>query len=407
MNNEKNIKILLGRNYYPLEIEAKPSYRDSSGNLCMKSILVDLAEKYKGLSDDDIIQKLKVLKNQYTEADKLSNRLCKRIGELDQDDILDNDACALQEYEQALDNLDITYDKMVRNLIDRQILTNAFALNNGASPEDIVHLSSVRVFFHDFKLDNVDEKSNEILSEYLYEDYCTKYDLIIDLAHSLFQFLHSGQIIRNSNYLPTLSQIAEKQGLHVVEPNDYPGIEELGNIFKEFANLYLNNCWPSEQVTSSYFLRVLYGKIDDMKSKLQFPPYGVALAFDYEDEGQRVLPWSGNLSDKAVMKYRKIMHDYAGKDKSKVFQAILGAYCNGFFNDIPVYKQASLEFSPVTFSASTYSDYVTKKIMGSPKKKGFCRFLEYGYSRYGNLEEDIKDENFFLIYKELKDAWLL
>ena len=407
MNNEKNIKILLGRNYYPLEIEAKPSYRESSGNLCMKSILVDLAEKYKGFSDDDIIQKLKVLKNQYTEADNLSNRLCKRIGELDQDDILDNDACALQEYEQALDNLDITYDKMVRNLIDRQILTNAFALNNGASPEDIIHLSISRVFFHDFILDNDDEKSNEILSYYLGDSYCAKLNLTIDILRSYFQFLHSGQIIDNSNYIPTLSQIAERQGLRVIKPDGYQGIDDWEKSFYDFAYRYLDKCWPSEHVTSSGFLKALHGKIDEMKSKLQFPPYGVALAFDYEDEGQRVLPWSGNLSDKAVMKYRKIMHDYAGKDKSKVFQAILGAYCNGFFNDIPVYKQACLEFSPVTFSASTYSDYITKKIMGSPKKKGVCRFLEYGYSRYGNLEEDIKGENFFLIYKELKDAWLL
>ena len=407
MENEKYIKISLGCDYYLLEIEAKPSYRDSSGNLCMKSILVDLAEKYKGLSDDDKIKKLKELKDQYIEDDNLHTKQRERIRELDQVDRSENDVCALQEWEQALDKEGETYGKMIRNLTDRQILTNAFALNNGASPEDIIHLSISRVFFHDFILDNDDEKSNEILSYYLGDSYCAKLNLTIDILRSYFQFLHSGQIIDNSNFIPTLSQIAERQGLRVIKPDGYQGIDDWEKSFYDFAYRYLDKCWPSEHVTSSGFLKALHGKIDEMKSKLQFPPYGVALAFDYEDEGQRVLPWSGNLSDKAVMKYRKIMHDYAGKDKSKVFQAILGAYCNGFFNDIPIYKQARLEFSPVKFSASTYSDYVTKKIMGSPKKKGFCRFLEYGYSRYGNLEEDIKDENFFLIYKELKDAWLL
>ena len=404
MNNNKYHTIFIGRNYYPIEIEVKPCYWDSSGQLCIKTILVDLAEQYKGLSDDAIIHKLKELKDRYLEDEKKSKWQYEKMEELDQDDMWDRDDSALQKYDQAVDVYMTTYEGMMQNKVDRQILTNAFALKNGASAEDICQLTVPQIFFHDLQLVNDDEKASDILLEYLYEDHAVKYDLIIDVLRRFFQFLYSGQIIEYTNYTPKLSQIVEKLGLQVSIPNEYRGIDELGDCFNEFAPLYLEARWPSKQVASSDFLRSLLRKIDEMKSKLQFPPYGEALVLDYEDEGQRILPWSGNLSDKDVMKYRKVMHDYTGNDKSKVFQAILGAYCNGYFNDVPSYKQARLEFSPITFSASTYSDYVTKRILGTTEKEGICRFLEYGYSRYGNLEEDIKDEKFFLIFKELKDA---
>ena len=65
MEDEKIITIYLGYKNFPIKIENKPQYYDSSGVLCMNTILLDMAEKYKKMSDDVIVFELKKLKTQH------------------------------------------------------------------------------------------------------------------------------------------------------------------------------------------------------------------------------------------------------------------------------------------------------------------------------------------------------
>lgn len=376
MEDEKIITIYLGYKNFPIKIENKPQYYDSSGVLCMNTILLDMAEKYKKMSDDVIVFELKKLKTQHKQlVEWYNNNLEKR------------------RQAGVLYSMDIQscYDEeSIKNLIERQMLTNAFALKNGADLEDIRQLCIAKREFEICQSMNYDRKLS-----YLYrEDANMKLEFLSDLMKMFLQYLYIGEIkaIDYSMYpptIPTFRQIAEKHGLKIINP----GNGQIDENFLEheafrFAYKYWMDYWPKRRYTIDS-----NSIVNQMLNKCIFPPYGVAISIGFEDEGQRVLPWHGKLSELTISKLRLKMHAYVHKQVD-AYNAILAAYCNMCFNDEPTIAMVRLEFDNVPHNKGKYSKDTSEKF------STYKRYVEQGWT--AQIDNLVINEPFYSLYCELK-----
>ena len=155
---------------------------------------------------------------------------------------------------------------------------------------------------------------------------------------------------------------------------DISGRSVVDNIINDTAigavEFTINHIYEDEKFKKlcDYF-DLIRGKLNDMIKCGQFPPYGVALAIDFEDDGQRVLPWSGNLSESQIIEIRKMIHELGGDKPADICRAILAAYCRLYFNDEPSYKQVMQEFYPVYIDPGFYCREVSNKIKGTRPNK--------------------------------------
>lgn len=300
-----------------MEIEPKPQYYDARGKFQYGVLLEECASVYRKMDNETIIEELKKERTRYKRT------------------VSKNPMQAASIY------------------VKRQMLTNAFALNNGATVDDIRLISIER------------------------DDVLSQFQMIYDLVVSFLLYKPETHIIPSD----------PKENMHFLSDSDH---------IKAclFAEDYTRMNIKSDATLFADYGRTIKSKCADMISKGQFPPYGVSLALDWEDEGQKVLPWSGNLSETTIMSLRKKMHEYAADNKTKACNAIMAAYCCLCFNDEPKHRQAQKEFSTIDLKKAYYSQYVQKRVQElSPwvnrKNKSY-------------IEDLIKDEPFKPIYEELK-----
>ena len=301
------------------------------------------------MSDDVIVFELKKLKTQHKQlVEWYNNNLEKR------------------RQAGVLYSMDIQscYDEeSIKNLIERQMLTNAFALKNGADLEDIRQLCIAKREFEIYKGLISDKKQAYILNE----DKNEKMEFLIEVLHQFLHYVHGEEILDKVDALsniPTISQIAEKRGLSIMKSDENNVEENLSGDIAMFAYLYMMDHWPWKIYTKEDSNSI----VNQMLNKCIFPPYGVAISIGFEDEGQRVLPWSGNLTDSQISHLRRKMHELAGNEPLDICRVILAAYCRFYFNDEPTVKQVSQEFYPVHIDPGFFSREVTSKIKGTKPK---------------------------------------
>lgn len=278
--------------------------------------------------------------------------------------------CELREqkklYRQALSKAD--YDVLYKIQTERQNLTNAYALNHGVGLSIIKQISmlgldnlqtqfTLLIFFNaarwhfyynlSKRQSAIDYHSRNTISSYL---RFIEQEARILFKDSLFKQFEYRDDHHQIVQLAT-DQLIENVALCVAEDKvkSIAGKQKYEKLCDSFNNI--NRC------------------IRDMKKDCQFPPYGVALSINYEDDGQRVLPWSGNLSESQIIEIRKMIHELGGDKPADICRAILAAYCRLYFNDEPSYKQVMQEFYPVYIDPGFYCREVSNKIKGTRPKK--------------------------------------
>lgn len=341
MEAQDNITITMGTGY-KTSVGSKQNYYDAMGQLDYIAVLDDLAGEYRQMKDDELIQEL-----------KYQNSLFKQ---------------SLDRYFASV-NAGEVYDRM-RDFqeiqIKRQNLTNAYALNHGAGLVCIKQISTL----DDNILNTIQALS---LFYWAYQDLFNKH--LSGKQKTEMQSLVSDFFLResylrhlNKNDRSYLKDYFIKYGTY-----DISGRSVIDNIINDTAigavEFTINQIYEDEKFKKlcDYF-DLIRGKLNDMIKCGQFPPYGVALAIDFEDEGQRVLPWSGNLTDSQISHLRRKMHDLAGNEPLDICRVILAAYCRFYFNDEPTVKQVSQEFYPVHIDPGFFSREVTSKIKGTKPK---------------------------------------
>ena len=367
MNNDNTqyFSMLFGLEYSKT-IESKPQFFDSAGNLRVEEVLIDLAYEYRRMKDDKLIQELIVLKKQT--------------------------ATALRSGDESL---------FVDLQIKRQILTNAYALNHGASNISIKQISVLGddylkklqlVFAFFMAQESLFEKfpstfsslTDDFHSQILQNSYLSNLDAKTkSLFESLFYSMYS---LRRFFSLRAWTKILYRQtfpthfALSLAEVYiRYYGLNEFQKIVDEFNSIN--------------------GHFENMVNKFQMPPYGVALALGYEDDGQRVLPWHGKLSEQTITELRRTMHaEVHGSARgmpTKAYNAIKAAYCNMCFNTIPNVEMAQQEFIDTNLDKGHYSADVT-----APLKK-YKPFVERGWT--ARIGQFVAKEPFYEKYVELKE----
>lgn len=325
MNNDNTqyFSILFGLEYSKT-IESKPQFFDSAGNLRVEEVLIGLAYEYRRMKDDKLIQELIVLKKQT--------------------------ATALRSGDESL---------FVDLQIKRQILTNAYALNHGASN---ISIKQISVLGDDYlkKLQLV--FAFFMAQESLFEKFPSAFSSLTDDFHS--------QILQNS-YLSNLD--AKTKSLF---ESLFYSMYSLRRFFslRAWTKILYRQTFPTHfslllaEVYISHFglnefqkivdeFNSINGHFENMVNKFQMPPYGVALALGYEDDGQRVLPWHGNLSDSKILQIRRKMHEYVAKGEASeeiMYDAVIAAYCCSLFVRKPSKEQIKEEFWEVKHNKTTY-----------------------------------------------------
>lgn len=342
MEAQDNITITMGTGY-KTSVGSKQNYYNAIGQLDYIAVLDDLAGEYRQMKDDELIQEL-----------KFQNSLFKQ---------------SLDRYFASV-NAGEVYDRM-RDFqeiqIKRQNLTNAYALNHGAGLVCIKQISTL----DDNILNTIQALS---LFYWAYQDLFNKH--LSGKQKTEMQSLVSDFFLResylrhlNKNDRSYLKEYFIKYGTY-----DISGRSVVDNIINDTAigavEFTINHIYEDEKFKKlcDYF-DLIRGKLNDMIKCGQFPPYGVALAIDFEDDGQRVLPWSGNLSESQIIEIRKMIHELGGDKPADICRAILAAYCRLYFNDEPSYKQVMQEFYPVYIDPGFYCREVSNKIKGTRPNK--------------------------------------
>lgn len=322
-DNTQYFSMLFGLEYQKSFV-SKPQFFDSFGNLRVEEVLTDLAFEYRQMKDDKLIQELIVLKKQTEKALKSGNE-----------------------------------SQFIDLQIKRQILTNAYALNHGASNISIKQISVLG--------DDILNKLRIVIvfvkaQESLFDKYPSAFSSITDDLQS--------QILQNS-YLSNLDtktkslferlfysmysfrkffslRACTKLIYHQTFPNHFA---------LSLAEVYISHFGLNEfqKLVDEY--NSINGHFENMVNKFQMPPYGVALALSYEDDGQRVLPWHGKLSDHTISKLRLKMHDYVAKGEASeevMYDAVIAAYCCSLFVRKPSKEQIKEEFWEVKHNKTTY-----------------------------------------------------
>ena len=358
-DNTQYFSMLFGLEYQKSFV-SKPQFFDSFGNLRVEEVLTDLAFEYRQMKDDKLIDELIVLKKQTDTALKSDNE-----------------------------------SQFVDLQIKRQILTNAYALNHGASNISIKQISVLGDdILYKLRIVYVFVK----VQESLFDKYPSAFSSITDDMQS--------QIMQNS-YLSNLDtktkslferlfysmysfrkffslRACTKLIYHQTFPNHFA---------LSLAEVYISHFGLNEfqKLVDEY--NSINGHFENMVNKFQMPPYGVALALSYEDDGQRVLPWHGKLSDHTISKLRLKMHAYVHKQVD-AYNAILAAYCNMCFNDEPTIAMVRLEFDNVPHNKGKYSKDTSKKF------STYKRYVEQGWTT--QIDNLVINEPFYSLYCELK-----
>lgn len=363
MNNDNTqyFSMLFGLEYSKT-IESKPQFFDSAGNLRVEVVLIDLAYEYRRMKDDKLIQELIVLKKQT--------------------------ATALRSGDESL---------FVDLQIKRQILTNAYALNHGASN---ISIKQISVLGDDYlkKLQLV--FAFFMAQESLFEKFPSAFSSLTDVFHS--------QILQNS-YLSNLD--AKTKSLF---ESLFYSMYSLRRFFslRAWTKILYRQTFPTHFALSLAEVYIRYyglnefqkivdefnsinGHFENMVNKFQMPPYGVALTLGYEDEGQRVLPWHGKLSEQTISELRQKIHDEAHGSMTKAYKAILATYCNMCFNAEPTFPMVKLEFVNIKLYKGRFSEYVTSRI------NGYRPLVERGLT--AQIDKLVVNEPFYSIYCELKE----
>jgi len=279
-------------------------------------------------------------------------------------------------------------EESIKNLIERQMLTNAFALKNGADLEDIRQLCIAKREFEIYKGLISDKKQAYRLNE----DKNEKMEFLFEVLHQFLHYVHGEGILDKVDALsniPTISQIAEKRGLSIMKSDETNVEENLSGDIAMFACLYMMDHWPWKIYTKEDSNSI----VNQMLNKCIFPPYGVAISIGFEDEGQRVLPWHGKLSELTISKLRLKMHTYVHKQVD-AYNAILAAYCNMCFNDQPTIAMVKLEFDNVPHNKGSYSRDTSEKF------SIYKRYVEQGWT--AQIDNLVINEPFYSLYCELK-----
>lgn len=364
-NNIQYINMLFGMEYSK-SIISKPQFFDWSGNLRIVEVLKDIASEYQQLKDDKLIRELIELKKQAAVVVKDNNK-----------------------------------SQFVDCQIKRQMLTNAYALNHGASLGDIKRISVLNKEYR--------EKIAIVFS------FILALESIFIKCPSAFSSVDKelrSIMIKNTclNYLDAKTKAKLERCIW----NLY-SLRSYYNLRQWTMTLY-NQILPPD--VSLYLAEILiqhFGKdefqsfVDDFDSnynclcnlvnKFQMPPYGVALAMGFEDEGQRVLPWHGKLSEHTISELRRKMHaEVHGSARgmpTKAYNAIKAAYCNMCFNTMPNVEMAQQEFIDTNLDKGHYSADVT-----APLKK-YKPFVERGLT--AQIGQWVAKEPFYAKYLELKE----
>lgn len=337
-NNTQYFNMLLIGMEYKKSIISKPEYLDWNGRLKKEVILTDLSSAYRQMKDDELIQKLIDFKKQSVELVAKGN-----------------------------------YCQFSNIQIERQMLTNAYALNHGASPSSVSQLSILderilSYYYSALFLYNCYQsyfKHRAKLAPAGLGDWVNleKYSFALEFSSRNSCLQHFDKRYRSSfvDYFGALNLFKD-----VLKPDCGYGMHEISLYSVEiFMDHYLGQ--EVFKALCSNFAS-LKTNINSMLSNWQFPPYGVALSINYEDDGQRVLPWSGNLTDSQISHLRRKMHDLAGNEPLDICRVILAAYCRFYFNDEPTVKQVSQEFYPFHIDPGFFSREVTSKIKGTKPK---------------------------------------
>ncbi len=325
MNNDNTqyFSMLFGLEYSKT-IESKPQFFDSFGNLRVEEVLTDLAFEYRQMKDDKLIDELIVLKKQTDTASKSDNE------------------CQFVDLQ-----------------INSQILTNAYALNHGASNISIKQISvlgddilyKLRIVYVFVKVQEslfdkcpsafssiTDDMQSQIMQNSYLSNLDTKTKSLFErLFYSLYSF-------RKFFSLRAWTKLLYHQTI-------------LNHFSLLLAEVYISHFGLNEfqKLVDDY--NSINGHFENMVNKFQMPPYGVALALGYEDDGQRVLPWHGNLSDSQILQIRRKMHEYVAKGEASeeiMYDAVIAAYCCSLFVRKPSKEQIKEEFWEVKHNKTTY-----------------------------------------------------
>ena len=364
-DNKSELTILFGLEYQKSFI-SKPQFFDLTGDIRIENVLNDMVAEYRHLKDDNLIQELFILKKQ-------------------KDDVLRNG------------NESLFVDLQIK----RQMLTNAYALNHGSSLGDIKRISVIN---KDYLEKQAFVFTIILAIESLFIKYPTAFSSIDKGLQSL--------IIQNSslNYLDPKT----KAKLERILCNLY-SMRSHSSLVQWTRVLYNQNLHPyisfylSEVFIQKFGKDKFQGFVDEADSsykyllylmnKFQIPPYGVALAMDYEDDGQRILPWHGKLSEQTISELRRIMHaevhDRAYGSQNKAYNAIVAAYCNRCFNTEPNLAMVQQEFITTPHNKGSYSVHATR-IM-----KKYKPFVERGYTT--SIDDLVTNEPFYSQYIKMRE----
>lgn len=360
LNNMTFMPLRYGQEY-EIYHEAKPEYFTSAMSIPDRSIdlLAELANDYRWKNDDAIISELIDLR---------------------------------KKYGQVLANMD--YDAMFEIQTKRQNLTNAYALNHGVGLSIIKQISMLEIenlknqlyllcLFSVFRwqFNNNHLAKQNAIYYYSDKDSFSSYlrfieqeakIIFIDSIYRQFELRDDhyqiGRLIEDP-FIDNLALCAaEEKFKSMAGEHNY---EKLCDCFNN-----VNRC------------------IRDMKKDCQFPPYGVALAINYEDEGNGILPWHGKLSEHTISKLRLKMHAYADSQVN-AYNAILAAYCNMCFNEKPPIAIVRLEFENVPHNKGAYSRDTSKQF------STYKRYVEQGWTT--QIDNLVINEPFYSLYCELKE----
>lgn len=290
------------------ELDNKSLYDDSQGNVDKGKVLKDLTSCFVALSDESMINALKSLQTLYHSKD-----------------CIEGSPTSFRVFEEIMMRLGVTgFNSSCDSIegcvqIARQLLTNAFALKRGTRIEELKLLS----------LKEADDKA--YIAEFfllmlsIYEDQRQR-PLTPDFNLDLLDGAETFRLLSNSQQ----------------------------NFVTSFSWSMANSMASNFDFVGNYS-RVLNGMIEGMKRKFQMPPYGISLALDWEDGGQDMLPWLDDIPESKKMEYRQKMHEYVCGMATRVYDAVIAAYCCYLFVDVPQFPQVEKEFSEIKLLKGKFS----------------------------------------------------
>ena len=296
-----------------LEVEDKPEYQ-WYGNFEPVFVVCNLAKKYRSLSDEQIIQKLKDLRTKSHKEKK--NRIAALWGA----------------------------DEDVQIEVERQLLTVAFALNHKIDNKEVELLCIIdpqyKVYYWLFFA-----FYNDLVKIWKEENLSINPELLNVSHQELLDITHQGKDeLKNAGEV--LGFDSTKYEKLFPLPHDIVcGILAKNGLIR-----------PLEKIRSEWYFR--FTTIERLKKEGKFPPYGVALGIFYEDPGNDILPWNKDFTNILKAKLLNYMHDISDSSASSVYKVILAAFCCQCFEEVPTFKSVQKEFRSTKLNKGKYSSSV-------------------------------------------------